>query len=69
MSHLLYLMFRCDGDVMESLDLGGLVDLNSAHGALMEMDLFTRVGINVQRSSQQVFPSLFTYSFAVSVMD
>ena len=22
MSHLLYLMFRCDGDVMESLDFG-----------------------------------------------
>ena len=23
MGHLLYLMFRCDGDVMESLDFGG----------------------------------------------
>ena len=23
MSHLLYLMFRCDGDVMENLDFGG----------------------------------------------
>ena len=25
MSYLLYLMFRCDGDVMESLDFGGFL--------------------------------------------
>jgi hypothetical protein len=35
----------------------------------MEMDLFTRLGLNVQRGRQQVFPSLFTYSFDVSVMN
>ena len=30
MDYLLYLMFRCDGDVMESLDLGGgLRELNT----------------------------------------
>ena len=30
MSHLLYLMFRCDGDVMESLDFGVVFeDLNT----------------------------------------
>ena len=30
MGHLLYLMFRCDGDVMENLDFGGfLVHLNT----------------------------------------
>ena len=30
MGHLLYLMFRCDGDVMESLDFGEFLrDLNT----------------------------------------
>ena len=30
MGHLLYLMFRCDGDVMESLDFGWFLrDLNT----------------------------------------
>ena len=30
MGYLLYLMFRCDGDVMESLDFGGVLwDLNT----------------------------------------
>ena len=32
MSHLLYLMFRCDGDVMESLEF--LWDLNTPYGCV-----------------------------------
>ena len=42
MGHLLYLMFRCDGDVMESLDLGGLRDLNTPHGI---KEKFARIGL------------------------
>jgi len=43
MSHLLYLMFRCDGDVMESLDFGGVFK-GSKH---------TRGGVAVRRSKVQ----------------
>ena len=36
MGHLLYLMFRCDGDVMERLKF--LWDLNTAHKRIPRLD-------------------------------
>ena len=47
MSHLLYLMFRCDGDVMESLDFGEFLrDLNTppVYSTLFALHILTRMG-------------------------
>ena len=49
MRHLLYLMFRCDVDVMESLELGGVfLELNTALDVVTNIDKCACVFVSFQ---------------------
>ena len=43
MSHLLYLMFRCDGDVMESLDFGVVFEVSKHTQGTLTYDFLENV--------------------------
>ena len=56
MSHLLYLMFRCDGDVMESLDFEVVFE-GSKHTQRLDVVIVKTQEVGKEVAHQSEFPT------------